>query len=152
MRVIAAVMAVMIVALATISAIPLEAHSFSLFFDSTKPFSVMGTIVKVDWVNPNTFIHVRAEDKATGRVQVWAFEAPPPNPMKGAFNLTSDMFKEGETITVVGWQGKMGADLAGAIADPELAARVRAEKFACAAQYEFPDGRKFPVVGQVPPL
>jgi hypothetical protein len=42
-------------------------HSFSAYFDIQRPFSVTGTIVKVDWVNPAVFVHLRVEDRATGQ-------------------------------------------------------------------------------------
>lgn len=130
----------------------LEAHSFSAFFDSSQTFSVTGTIVRVDWVKPNVFIHVRVDDATTGKTDTWAFETLPPNPLVGAYHVTRDMFREGDKITVLGWKAKAGANWKEAIADAELAARVIAEKAAYAAQFEFVDGKKVAVVQQVPVL
>jgi len=128
----------------------LQAHSFAAFFDSSQPFSVSGTIVKLDWVRPNVFVHVRVEDKTTGLAVIWAFETLPPSALTGARHVTREMLREGESITVIGWKGKPGANWKDAIADPELAARVMSEKPASAAQFELADGRKFAVVEQVP--
>jgi hypothetical protein len=124
-------------------------HSFSAYFDSQRPFSATGTIVKVDWVNPAVFVHLRVEAKATGQVTTWAFEGESVNAMRGR-GLSGDMFREGGQLTVIGWMARPGTDLSETVANPELAARVRAESAAYAAQFEFPDGRRFPVVSQVP--
>jgi hypothetical protein len=134
------------------TALPLGAHSFSAYFDGTQPFSVSGTIVKVDWVRPDVFIHVRVEDKATGKVDVWAFETLPPQVLTGAYKVTRDMFREGDTMTIVGWKAKPAANWKNVIPDPDVLARVLAEKPAYAAQFQFADGRKVAVVQQVPNL
>lgn len=145
-------MSLALLAVVLLATAPLAAHAFSRYFDTQKPISVTGTIVKVDWVDPNTFIHVRAEDKRTGQIEVWAFEAPPPKPMRGIWGLTADVFKEGDTITILGWQGKSGANLAETVADSEVAGRVRAGRPACAAQFEFADGRRVSIGSRVPQL
>jgi hypothetical protein len=126
-------------------------HAWSPYFDSQLPFVASGTIVKVDWVNPAFFLHLRVEDKAAGHVTVWAFEGESANYMRSR-GLSPDMFKEGAPLTVVGWMGKPGTNLSETVADPELAARVRAGRAASIAQFEFPDGRRFPVVGSVPQI
>ena len=124
-------------------------HSFAAYFDSQRPFSVSGTIVKVDWVNPAVFVHLRVEDTATGQIETWAFEGESANFMRTR-GLDSSMFKEGDRLTAIGFMGKPGTNLSETVADPELAARVRAEKAASIAQFEFPDGRRFPVISNVP--
>jgi hypothetical protein len=124
-------------------------HAWSPYFDSQRPFSVTGTVVKVDWVNPVVFVHLRVEDKATGQVTTWAFEGESVNAMR-KWNLSGDMFKEGAPLTVIGWMGRPGANLSETVADPELASRVRAERAASAAQFEFSDGRRFPLGSNVP--
>ena len=124
-------------------------HSFAAYFDSQKPFSVSGTIVKVDWVNPAVFVHIRVEDKATGQTETWAFEGEGVSAMRSR-GLDGSMFKEGEPLTAIGFMGRPGTNLSETVADPELAARVRAEKAASIAQFEFADGRRFPVIANVP--
>jgi hypothetical protein len=124
-------------------------HSFSAYFDSQRPVSATGTIVKVDWADPAVFVHLRVEDKRTGQTTTWAFEGESVNAMRGK-GLFGDMFKEGAQLTVTGWMARPGTNLSETVANPELAARVRAESAASIAQFEFPDGRRFPVVSQVP--
>jgi hypothetical protein len=142
----------MLLGLLAFTAMPLAAHSFAAYFESRQPFSVSGTILKVDWVRPDVFIHVRVEDKATGKVDVWAFETLPPQVLTGAYKVTREMFREGDTITIVGWKAKPGGNWKDVIPDPDLLARVLAENPAYAAQFQFADGRKFAVAQQVPDL
>ena len=33
-------------------------HAFSSEFDADRPFLVTGTIVKVEWINPHSWVHV----------------------------------------------------------------------------------------------
>jgi len=125
-------------------------HAFSAYFDTQRPVRVTGTIVKVDWVNPAVFVHLRAADGASGQSTTWAFEGESSNSM--ARYLSPSMLKAGDTVTVVGWMGIPGTNLSETVADPELAARVRAERAASIAQFEFADGRKVPIVTNVPDI
>jgi hypothetical protein len=127
-------------------------HSFSAYFDQFRPVVATGTIVKVDWVNPAVFIHLRVDDNATGQSTMWAFEGQAgPNGMKSK-GVTGDLFKEGDQLTIVAFMGKPDTNLSETVADPILAARVKASRFASIAQFEFPDGRRLPVVDYVPPI
>src|SRR2546428_61881 len=53
-------------------------HSFSAEFDLKKPIHFTGTLTKVEWVNPHTWLHVdvKAPD---GQVTSWMLEAGTPN-------------------------------------------------------------------------
>ena len=37
-------------------------HAFAAEFDVTKPVKVHGTITKIDWVNPHSWIYVDVKD------------------------------------------------------------------------------------------
>jgi hypothetical protein len=121
-------------------------HSFAPYYDGQHPFSITGTIVRVDWVAPAVFVHLKVEDKVTGKTTTWAFEAESFKHLEAAFKLSKDMFKEGSVITIVGFRTWPGADVSKTVADPELAARVRAESQAAIAQFEFADGKKVALV------
>src|SRR6188508_2772107 len=62
-------------------------HSFAAYYDMQRPVSVTGTIVEVDWVDPAVFVHLKAEDKATGKITTWAFEAESHKYLEKAFGL-----------------------------------------------------------------
>ena len=45
-------------------AIPLWAHhSITAEFDTSKSFSVKGTLTKIEWVNPHAYIYLDAKDE-----------------------------------------------------------------------------------------
>jgi hypothetical protein len=121
-------------------------HSFTGYYDTARPVSVTGTIVKLDWVAPAVFVHLRAQDKATGKITTWAFEAEAFKYLERTFGLSKEMFKEGSTITIVGYATRGSADVSETVSDPELRARVRAETQAAIAQFEFADGKKIPIM------
>src|SRR5207249_5610140 len=53
-------------------------HSFAAEFDADKPVTVKGTVTKMDWVNPHSWIYVDVKDQS-GKVVNWRFEMGPPN-------------------------------------------------------------------------
>src|SRR6516162_7937411 len=62
-----------------LAAVPVMAHhSFAAEYDSTKPITIKGSFVKMDWVNPHSWIrfNVTGDD---GKVTLWSAEALPPN-------------------------------------------------------------------------
>jgi hypothetical protein len=128
-------------------ATPLVAHHSLLpYYDTNRLVSVTGTIVKVDWVRPATFVHLKVEDKATGKTTMWAFEGESFEYQERIVGLQKEMLKEGSMVTILAFPGKRGADVSETVTDKELAARVRAETQAAFVQFEFPDGRKIPVI------
>ena len=44
-------------------------HAFAAEFDATKPFKIKGTVVKMEWINPHTWLHldVKRSDGKTER-------------------------------------------------------------------------------------
>jgi hypothetical protein len=91
-----------------LSALPVLAHhSFAAEFDATKPITVKGTVVAMDWVNPHTHLRfdVKGED---GTIQHWSAECLPPNGLyRQGWNKTT--IKAGEEVTVTGFKAKDGA-------------------------------------------
>src|SRR5436190_1606320 len=62
-----------------LSAVPLLAHhNMSALFDFNQRFTRSGTLTKLDWRNPHSYITVEAKgDK--GQAETWLFEGPAPN-------------------------------------------------------------------------
>ena len=98
-------------------------HAFGSEFDANAPILLKGKIVKIEWVNPHTWIHVEVV-KADGTKEVWMIEGGSPNTLlrRGANKNT---FPEGTEVVVDGYQ-----------------ARDHSEKRANARNVTFPDGRK----------
>ena len=90
-------------------AVPLSAHhSFAAEYDNSKPVSIKGKAIKMDWVNPHS--HLVFEVTTDGKTEQWTAETPPPNGLYRA-GWRQNMIKGGEEITVNGYLAKDGANL-----------------------------------------
>ena len=47
-------------------------HSFAAEFDRNKPIKLEGEVVKFEWVNPHSWIHIRTN--RGGKAEVWRVE------------------------------------------------------------------------------
>ena len=54
-------------------------HSFAAEFDAKRPVKLRGRVVKMEWINPHSWIHVDVKDPATGKVERWMVEGGAPN-------------------------------------------------------------------------
>ena len=53
-------------------------HNMSAIFDFNQRFTRTGTLTKLDWRNPHSYIIVEAKNDQ-GQTETWEFEGPPPN-------------------------------------------------------------------------
>ena len=106
-----------------LSALPLAAHhAFGSEFDPERPILLKGKIVKVEWVNPHTWIHVEIT-KPDGAKEVWMIEGGSPNTLL-RHGVTRASLPLGTEIVVDGYQSR----------DRSLRANGR--------NITYPDGRK----------
>jgi hypothetical protein len=82
-------------------------HSLTAEFDPDKEFTVTGTLTRVDWMNPHIYWYVDVKDDATGNIDTWTFEGPPPGMLHRA-GITKDVFKIGQVVTVTAFPAKDG--------------------------------------------
>jgi len=82
-------------------------HSFAAEFDANKPITLHGTITKLEWINPHSWLHIDVKN-ADGTTSEWMVEAATPNTLLRR-GFTRDTVKAGTEITVVGYQAKSGA-------------------------------------------
>jgi len=89
---------------------PAAHHSFAAEFDASKPIQLRGTVVKVEWINPHTWIHidVKQPDGTTAR---WMIEGGTPNTLLRN-GLTRDSLPAGTEIVVDGYRAKNGTNRA----------------------------------------
>ena len=85
-------------------------HAFAAEFDAKKEVHLVGTVTKVEWINPHAWIHINVKSP-DGKVNEWSVEAGTPNTLfrRGA---TKDSLKVGTEITVDGYQAKDGSNTA----------------------------------------
>ena len=92
-------------------------HSFSQEFDASKPLKIDGEVVKFEWVNPHSWIHIKSGNK------VWRVEGGAPSALlRRGWNRNS--LPAGTRISVNGYASRDG------------------DTRASAAEITFPDGRQ----------
>jgi len=91
-----------------VAAVPVSAHhAFAAEFDADKPVKLRGTVTKMEWINPHTWIHIDVK-KDDGSMVEWMVEAGTPNTLLRR-GLTRDSVKPGTEIIVDGYQSKDGS-------------------------------------------
>jgi hypothetical protein len=96
--------------LLTASAALTAHHSFSAEFDANQPVQLRGTVVRVEWINPHTWIHMDVK-KADGSVERWMIEGGTPNTLLRR-GLTRNSLPQGTEIMVDGYKAKNGTNRA----------------------------------------
>ena len=81
-------------------------HAFSSEFDSNRPVQMTGTVTKMEWVNPHSWIHVDVK-KPDGTVENWAIEGGTPNTLLRRGLRKTDL-PAGTVIKITGFQAKDG--------------------------------------------
>ena len=82
-------------------------HAFAAEFDASRPVSFKGTVTKMEWINPHTWLHVDVK-KPDGTVENWAIEAGTPNVLFRR-GFTKESLLPGTEVVVDGYQAKDGS-------------------------------------------
>ncbi|MDP9053147.1 MAG: DUF6152 family protein [Acidobacteriota bacterium] len=83
-------------------------HSFDAEFDSEKAVSVDGTVTKIEWINPHSFIYIDVTGK-DGKVVNFSVEGGPVGMLR-RWGIEKDLLKPGEKIHVNGFASKDGSN------------------------------------------
>ena len=84
-------------------------HSFSAEFDGNKPIRIDGTLSKLDWSNPHTYLYVAVKGE-NGQVVTWGCEGANPGTLsRRGFNKGDA--KIGDHIVVDGYASRDGSAL-----------------------------------------
>ena len=97
-------------------------HAFNSEFDAAKPIKLTGTVKKMEWINPHSWLTIDVK-RSDGNIETWEIEAGAPNAMfRRGFNRNS--LPIGTEVVVNGFQAKDG------------------RKRANGRDISFPDGKK----------
>ncbi|MGD8340630.1 MAG: DUF6152 family protein [Gammaproteobacteria bacterium] len=90
--------------------VALAHHSFSAEFDADQPVTLKGTITKMEWINPHSWIHVDVQNE-DGTVTPWMIEGGTPNTLIRR-GFTMENVKAGTEITIEGFRARNGSNRA----------------------------------------
>jgi hypothetical protein len=82
-------------------------HAFAAEFDASKQVNFKGTVTKMEWINPHTWMHMDVK-KPDGTVENWAIEAGTPNVLFRR-GFTKESLLPGTEVVVDGYQAKDGS-------------------------------------------
>jgi len=85
-------------------------HAFAGQFDINKPITLMGTVTKIEWMNPHIYFYIDVKDNS-GKVANWMIEGGSPNGLLRA-GWTRNSLKPGMEVNVEGYHAKDGSNLA----------------------------------------
>jgi hypothetical protein len=85
-------------------------HAFAAEFDVNKPLVLKGTVTKMEWINPHSWIHMDVKNP-DGTVTDWMIEGGSPNSLLRR-GFTKSSLPPGTEIVVEGYQAKDGANRA----------------------------------------
>jgi hypothetical protein len=85
-------------------------HSFAAEFDGNQPITLKGTVVRMDWINPHSWIHLDVKN-TDGSVTRWMIEGGTPNTLVRR-GFTKASLQPGTEITVEGFRAKNGTNRA----------------------------------------
>lgn len=98
-------------------------HSFAAEFDQNQPIKLEGKVIKFEWVNPHSWIHIDVVNPKTGKHEEWRVEGGAPSALlRRGWNRNS--LPPGTKITVQAFRARDG------------------DTRASAAEISFPDGRE----------
>ncbi len=79
-------------------------HSFAAEFDADKPIKLRGTVTKVEFINPHSWIHLDVTG-ADGKIVNWGVEGGSPNALL-RLGFSKSSLPIGAEIVVDGYQAK----------------------------------------------
>ena len=104
--------ALVTISLSALAAVGVSAHhSIQAQFDIHKSFSIAGTVARVEWINPHSYLTLNVKD-ADGKVQKWAFEMGAAGQLRrtGLSRADRGGLKAGDEVTVTAMAARDGSN------------------------------------------
>ncbi|MCH2471679.1 MAG: DUF6152 family protein [Gemmatimonadetes bacterium] len=97
--------------LVVVAVVPVWAHhAFAAEFDAQSPVELNGTVVRMEWVNPHTWIHIDVA-QPDGSQERWMIEGGPPTSLLRR-GFTKASLLAGTEVFVEGFRAKDGSQKA----------------------------------------
>ena len=97
--------------LVVVAVVPVWAHhAFAAEFDAQGPVELNGTVVRMEWVNPHTWIHIDVA-QPDGSQERWMIEGGPPTSLLRR-GFTKASLLAGTEVFVEGFRAKDGSQKA----------------------------------------
>jgi hypothetical protein len=84
-------------------------HSVSGQFDVTKKVVLVGTVKRVDWVNPHIYIHLDVKDDS-GKTNTWKLNTIPVSMARRAGITKESLLATGQTLKMTAYPARDGTD------------------------------------------
>jgi len=84
------------------------AHHGNSAYSTTEPYTVSGTVVEFQFLNPHCIVLLDAKDEK-GMAQKWQGELTSPNHLIRA-GWNSQSLKPGDQVTLTGWRARSGSN------------------------------------------
>ncbi len=82
-------------------------HSFAAEFDANVPVKLRGVVVRMEWINPHSWLHIDVKND-DGTVTRWMVEGATPNTLFRR-GFTKSSLPVGTELIVEGYRAKNGA-------------------------------------------
>ena len=84
-------------------------HSFAAQYEAKNRFTMTGTIAKIDWINPHSYIYLDVKDDS-GKTTQWSREGYPPNTLIRT-GIKRALLKVGDKVTIEGCKARDGENV-----------------------------------------
>lgn len=88
-------------------------HSFASEFDINRPIQLIGTVTRIEWINPHAWIYVDVK-RPDGTIENWAIETGTPNTLLRRGLKRTDL-PPGTALKVSGFQARDGTPKANGV-------------------------------------
>jgi hypothetical protein len=87
-------------------------HSAEGEFDLSRTVTLKGTVTKVEWTNPHTYVELEAKDRAS-KTSTWRLEGSPPAFLRKAGLSKASLMADGKPVAIEAYPARDGTQRLG---------------------------------------